>query len=147
MLVLLAFAATDTALGAESEDHGKYVLGGFIGGTNGHGSTDFTYAIEGGVNLNHQWSVGAVLEQAGGESDSTLFLVGMGWHPRGPGWRVQLGAGRKDPVEKHQWLARLGFAYEVLLEDHWFVKPYLAFDFIEESDNETVFGVYLGRTF
>ena len=127
--------------------HGNFALAGFIGSTRAHGHDEFTLAIEGGMHLNEKWSVGAVLERANREKDSTLALVGVGWHPVGPELRIQFGVGRKDPAGKEENVFRTGLGYEIELTNGWFVKPYLAVDFIENEDNERVYGFYIGRTF
>ena len=127
--------------------HSKYAIAGFIGSTHVHGEDEFTLGIEGGMNLNETWSIGAVVERAERERDSTLVLVGVGWHPIGPEFRIQLGVGRKDPAGKEENVFRAGLAYEVELRNRWFVKPYLASDFIDNEDTEIVYGFYFGRGF
>ena len=134
---------------AESEHGhaGRFAVAGFIGATRDHGKNEPTLGIEAGVNLSARWSVGAVVERADRERDSTLVLFGVGWHPLGPAFRLQLGAGRKDPSGKREAVIRAGMAYEIEVHERWFVKPYLALDFIENAEDEEVFGVYVGRGF
>ena len=130
----------------ESGGH-RYAIAGFVGSTHVGSEHEFTLGIEAGMNLSSQWSIGAVIERAERERDSTLLLVGVGWHPLGPALRFQLGLGRKDPSGKEETVVRTGVAYELELKEHWFLKPYLAIDFIDDEENEEVFGVYIGRTF
>ena len=44
-------------------------------------------------------------------------------------------------------VARAGLGYEFMLRDGWFVKSYVAVNFIENEDSEEVYGVYVGRAF
>jgi len=137
---------TGHVTGAEHEHH-RYAVAGFIGGTRVDSDNELTLGIEGGLHLNSKWSIGAVLERADRERDSTLVLLGVGWHPIGPALRLQLGLGRKDPRGTTETVLRTGVAYEMEIENGWFVKPYLAIDFIHNEDNEGVFGLYIGRGF
>jgi hypothetical protein len=143
----IGFAEEEGHSDGHGEGHGKYALAGFVGGTHGHGSTEFTYGIEAGMNLSDYWSIGAVLEQAERDRRSRLLLLGIGWHPSGGDWRIQLGLGRKNPVDDYENVLRLGLGYEFVLENHWFVKPYLALDFVEHDGREEIFGLYFGRSF
>ncbi len=153
----LLFFAAAVAVANESDQekheesahsgHGRYALAVFVGGTAVDEGSEFTLGIEGGMHLSERWSIGAVIERAERNQHSTLFLVGVGWHPFGPGFRAQLGVGRKDPRGKQENVLRAGFAWEAEIDNGWFVKPYLAQDFIENEDSETVYGVYIGRTF
>ena len=131
----------------EAGHHSKYAIAGFIGSTRAHGENEFTLGIEGGMNLSERWSVGVLLERAERERHSTLWLVGLGWHPFGPELRIQLGLGRKDPSGTTENMFRAAIGYELELKDRWFMKPYIAADFIENEDNEAVFGLYVGRGF
>ena len=145
-----AFAAPGNAQEHGDEHaagHGRYALAVFLGSTQVHGDGEFTVGVEGGINLNDKWSVGAVLERAERDRHSTLYLVGLGWHPLGPELRPQFGVGQKDPAGKHETVYRTGLACELELRDRWFVKPYLAVDFIDNEENEEVYGIYVGRAF
>jgi hypothetical protein len=130
----------------EEQEH-RYGVAAFLGGTRAEHGTEFTFGLEAGYVLNRSWSVGAVIERAERERHSTLFLVGVGWHPFGPGFRLQLGVGRKDPAGESQNVWRTALAYEFEVAHDWAVKPYLALDFIENEEDEEVFGVYIGRGF
>ena len=131
----------------EVESAHRWGVAGFIGATRVHGENEFTLGIEGGYSINPEWNVGAVVERSDRRRDTTLVLAGVGWHPFGPALRLQLGAGTKDPSGKRELVYRLGFGYEFELENSWVLKPYVAFDFIENEENEQVFGVYIGRGF
>jgi hypothetical protein len=132
---------------AHEETHHRYAVAGFVGSTRVGSDNEFTLGVEAGMHLNSKWSIGAVIERAERERHSTLVMVGVGWHPIGAALRFQLGLGRKDPSGKEETVVRTAVAYEIELRDRWFLKPYLAVDFIEDEENEEVFGVYIGRGF
>jgi hypothetical protein len=130
----------------DSNQH-RYVLAGFLGSTHVDGENESTLGVEGGYHISRVWSVGAVVERANRDRHSTLILAGVGWHPFDPALRFQLGAGVKDPSQSSELTIRLAVAYELEFETGWFIKPYLAADFIRNEDREVVFGAYLGRGF
>jgi hypothetical protein len=134
---------------AEAAEHhsSRFAVAGFIGATREHGRNEPTLGVEGGFNISETWSVGAVIERADRKRDSTLVLLGVGWHPFGPALRFQFGVGSKDPAGKRETVIRTGIAYEIELRERWFVKPYLALDFIEHAEDEEVLGVYIGKGF
>jgi hypothetical protein len=134
----------ETGGGAE---HHRFAIAGFVGATHVDSENELTLGVEGGFHLNSKWSLGAVVERADRVKHSTLVLVGLGWHPIGPAFRLQLGIGRKDPSGSTENVLRTGLAYEMEIENGWFLKPYLAVDFIDGEDDEGVFGLYIGRGF
>ena len=150
LAIICALLLVSTATSAEESEtghHSKYAIAGFVGATNEHGENEFTLGIEGSMMLSEHWSVGLLLERAERERHSSLWLVGLGWRPLGREFLLQVGVGRKDPAGKHENVLRTGIGYEVELEGGWFLSPYVAADFIENEDNETVFGLYVGRGF
>ena len=150
LAIICALLLVSTATSAEESEtghHSKYAIAGFVGATNVHGENEFTLGIEGGFNFHPNWSVGLLFERAERDRHSSLWLVGLGWHPFGPALRFQAGLGRKDPSGEHETVFRTAIGYELELENRCFLKPYIAADFIENEDNETIFGVYIGRGF
>ena len=132
---------------AEAESAHRWAIAGFVGATRVHGENESTLGLEGGYSVSPEWSIGAVVERSNRRRDTTLVLAGIGWHPFGPGLRLQLGVGTKDPSGTRELVYRLGFGYEFELENSWLLKPYIAVDFIENEENEQVFGLYIGRGF
>ncbi len=147
LLALLSASLPGHAEEENQHPHKKYAIAAFLGGTRVDSSNEFTVGVEAGYNINSTWSIGAVVERADREQHSTLFLLGLGWHPIGPALRLQLGAGRKDPSGHTETVVRTGVAYEFEMEHDWFIKPYIALDFISHEDNEQVFGIYIGKGF
>ena len=148
VLLLLCFAGAGVCEDHPgAAHHERYAIGLFVGSTREDDDDQFTLGVEAGYMINRNWSAGAVVERADRRRESTLYLAGLGWHPRGSALRVQVGVGRKDPAGNYETVYRLGVAYEFGVAQGWFVKPYLALDFIEHHDNEEVVGLYLGRAF
>ena len=148
LAMALPVAAQESASGHEAEGgHHKYGLAGFVGSTRVHGENEFTLGIEAGFNLSSTWSLGVVFERAERERDTSLLLAGIGWHPFGHALRFQLAAGIKDPSGTTEAVVRTGVGYEMEVDNGWFIKPYIAVDFINNEDTEGVFGLYIGRGF
>jgi hypothetical protein len=147
LVALLSASLPGHAEEEKQHPHKKYAIAAFLGSTRVDSSNEFTVGVEAGYSINSNWSIGAVLERAERSQHSTLFLLGLGWHPIGPALRLQLGAGRKDPSGHAETVVRTGVAYELELEHDWFIKPYIALDFISHEDNEQVFGIYIGKGF
>ena len=148
LFIALPSAAQQETHGHEADGgHHQYAVAGFIGSTRAHGENEFTLGVEFGYHLNSRWSIGAVFERAERERHTSLLLAGVGWHPFGPALRFQLAAGIKDPSGTTEAVLRTGVGYEMELDNGWFIKPYLAADFISNEDTEGVFGLYIGRGF
>lgn len=150
LVALGCIGSGSTALAVETHgaaEHPRFMLALFLGATRADARNEPTLGFEAGYRIDDHWSAGMVVERADRERDSTLVLGGVGWHPTGSGWRLQLGIGRKDPREERETVVRTGLAYEFEFGRGWALKPYLARDFIDEEEDETVFGLYFGRAF
>ncbi len=147
LMFSIANMGVANATEAETEHgHPQNAMALFLGATHAHGENEPTIGLELGRNLNDTWSVGGVIEQTDRGKETTLMLIGVGWHPH-QRMRLQLAVGRKDPSGSHENVMRTAITYEHELGHHWFVKPYLAYDFIEHEEDEPVFGLYIGRLF
>ncbi|MEE4361132.1 MAG: hypothetical protein V2I63_06365 [Pseudomonadales bacterium] len=150
LATLLCIAAPAPVVAAESHEEaaeGRVAVAVFLGATRADERNEPTLGFEAGYRIDEHWSVGAVVERADREQDSTLLLAGVGWHPFGAGPRIQLGIGRKDPRGVEETVVRTGLAYEFELTGGWALQPYLARDFLDDEEDETVFGLYFGRNF
>ena len=131
----------------QHEEHGhKWAIGLFIGLTRAHSDNESTLGIELERILSPKWSIAGLVERADRNEDSTLLMALVGWRP----WRgltLQLGAGRKDPGNEREVVYRTGMSYEFELAPTWVLKPYIAVDFIQNEEDEEVFGFYIGKLF
>lgn len=147
LAIAIASIGAANATEIESEHgHPKNAIGLFLGATHAHGENEPTAGLEIGRNLNEDWSAGLMFEQTDRGKETSLILAGVGWHPSK--WvRMQLAVGRKNPSGKHENVLRTALAYEYEIGHNWFIKPYLAYDFIEHEEDEPVFGFYIVRMF
>lgn len=147
VLLMASLSSLVNASDKEDEelDH-RWGVGLFLGATHVKGHNESTLGLELGYVINKDWSVGVVAERSERERDTTLLLAGVGWHPW-HGLRFQLGAGRKDPAGKQENVIRTAVTYDWEFAPTWVLKPYFAFDFIENEETEEVFGFYFGKLF
>ena len=128
------------------EDHGKHALAAFLGVTQEHGENLETLGIEYRYIINKYWSVGGVIERAEREKDSTLVIVFAHLWPY-KGLFLGAGVGRKDPGDERENVLRGTIGYEFELGKGWSFAPQANLDFIENEENEEVYGIALGKRF
>ena len=144
----ISFSAKASDAG-EHEHHGKgnrWGIALFLGGTEAHSEWEATAGIELEYLIDDKWSVAALWEQTDGEDDPTLWMGLVGFRPYHK-VGLQAGIGTHEVGEHSETAYRLAIDYEFLLSPTWFLKPYAAYDFIENSENEPVLGVYIGKLF
>ena len=148
-----ANASGEQGGGEHSEEHHegghhKYFGSVFLGATKVHDEHESTLGIEFGINLNRYWSTAFLIERSDREKDTTLWLAQLELHPTAnQRLRFVAGVGRKDPSGEEENVGRLGIGYEIPFSGSSFVKPFIARDFIENHDDEDVYGLYVGRGF
>lgn len=128
------------------EAHHKHALGLFVGVTQEDDENLSTLGIEYSYRINRLWTVGAVIERADRESDSTLAIAFVHFWP----WKGLFlggGVGRKDPAEERENTARASLGYEWEFGGGWLINAQANLDFIENHDREEVFGIVFGRQF
>jgi hypothetical protein len=130
----------------EEEAHRRHTLGVFLGVTHEGGENHGTIGIEYAYRIKPLWSIGALVERADREKESTLLLGFVTLHPY-KGWLLSGGLGRKDPSERRENAARIGIGYEFELAGGWAITPQVSVDFIEDEENEEVVGVGFYKLF
>lgn len=150
-MVLLVVVMPTTAVASEEtngeeEFHRRHALGIFLGVTREESESLETIGIEYAYRFHQNWSVGAVAERADREKDSTLVIAFVDLHPY-KGWFLRGGVGRKDPAGKEENTARIGIGYEFELAGGWAIVPQVSKDFIEDEEDEEVFGVGFYKLF
>ena len=128
------------------EENGRHTLGVFLGITREHDHDRETIGIEYSYRINRNWSVGALVERAEREKSSTLTNVFIHFWPT-EFLYIGAGFGRKDPGEERQHTGRVTLGYEIELGKSWSLSPQANVDFIEDEENEEVFGLVFGRRF
>jgi hypothetical protein len=128
------------------ESHGKHALALFLGVTHEHGENLETIGIEYSYRLNKLWSLGGVIERAEREKDSTLAIAFAHLWPY-KGLFLGAGIGQKDPGDKRENVLRGTIGYEFELGRGWSIAPQANLDFIENEENEEVYGIAFGKRF
>lgn len=143
-----AIADESQSQGTQSgeEDQGKHALAAFLGVTHEHGENLETLGIEYSYRINKSWSIGGVIERAEREKDSTLALLFAHLWPY-KGLFLGAGVGRKDPGDERENVLRGTIGYEFELGKGWSFAPQANLDFIENEENEEVYGIALGKRF
>lgn len=131
---------------ASEETHRKHVLGLFAGVTREHGENLDTLGIEYSYRFAERWSVGGVVERADREQNSTLIIAFVHFFPYKELF-VGAGFGRKDPGDERQNTVRATLGYEFVLRGGWIIAPQANVDFIENEENEEVYGIAFGKQF
>ena len=149
-MFLFSLPAAAVASEAGEESHGepeyRHDLSVFLGATRAEGENLETAGIEYAYRINKNWKVGALVERAVRVSDSTLVIAFASFHPY-KGWFIGGGLGRKDPGPDRENTARLSFGYEFELGGGWLLSPQVHRDFIENEEDEEVFGFAIGKEF
>ncbi len=148
MFFFLLPAAVASESGEESHGELEYrhSLSVFLGATRAEGENLETAGIEYGYRLNKNWIVGVLVERAVRVSDSMLVIASASFHPY-KGWFIGGGLGRKDPGPDRENTARLSFGYDFEFGGGWLLSPQIHKDFIENEEDEEVFGLAIGRNF
>ena len=128
------------------EHHGRNNLGLFLGITREHGHNRETIGIEYSYRISKTWSVGAVVERAERDQDSTLAIVFVHLWPT-EFLYLGFGVGRKDPGEERENTLRGTIGYEFELGRGWSISPQANIDVIEDEDNEEVYGLVFAKRF
>ncbi len=134
---------------AHQEDEGhhyRHSLAVFGGVTREHGENLETLGIEYSYRLNDNWSMGAVIERAEREKNSTLAIVFVHLWPY-RGLFLGVGVGRKDPGDERETTYRATIGYEFDLGNGWVIAPQANLDVIENHENEEVYGMAIGKEF
>jgi hypothetical protein len=129
--------------GGHHELH-KNHLAVFVGWTHAEGEDEPTIGLDYERRLNERFGVGAVIDYAGGDLESTIIAPALFLHA-GP-W-VLLGAvGNEHAEGEDEIVYRLGLSYQIEAGD-WTIAPGVNFDKVEDHETKEVFGVGIGRGF
>jgi hypothetical protein len=137
--------ASEEMHGEEEAEH-KHVLGIFLGVTREESEDLETMGIEYAYRISRLWSVGALVERADREKDSTLILAVVTLRPY-RGWFLSGGIGKKDPGDERETTTRIGIGYEFEFAGGWAIAPQVNKDFIENEEDEEVYGITFSKLF
>lgn len=151
-LVFVPAYATDEPLAdaerelAGYEIYGKNALAVFLGVTREDGDNLETFGIEYSYRISQLWSIGGGIERADREKDSTLAIAFAHLWPY-RGLFLGAGIGWKDPGGHTESVFRGTVGYEFELSKGWSIAPSANLDVIEETENEEVYGIAIGKRF
>jgi hypothetical protein len=128
------------------ESHSKHALALFAGVTKEDGEYLDTLGIEYAYRVDEKWSLGAVIERADRDKNSTLVIAFAHYWPY-KGLFLGLGLGRKDPGDERENTARVTIGYEFELKGGWSIAPQANLDVIKNHENEEVYGIAFGKRF
>lgn len=138
------------ALAADQEEEevpeNRHAIGVFVGATHAHDEYLETLGLEFGYFLSKNLEIGALIERAVREDDSTLVIAWASYRVFG-NFSIGAGVGRKDPGPDRQNTLRLFLAYDHEINERWSLEPQFAVDFIEDEENEEVLGIAIVRRF
>lgn len=134
------------AVASEEKRHHRNHLSVFAGATHAEGSDEATIGLEYEYRLNERFGVGALLDHAGGDLDSTIVAGVVFFHPY-EGLLLLAAAGNEHTHHGDELVLRAGIGYEFELGAGWTLTPLLNFDFVEHEETKEVYGVSIGRHF
>lgn len=147
----MLFLCVQSSLADEHDAEGgeakkRNAIGLFIGATQREGEYLETLGIEYGRFVSESVEVGALVERAVKEDNSTLLLAFVSFRPY-KGWFLGGGFGRKDPGSEARNTVRLSIGYDFEVSPEWSIEPQLHLDIIEDEEDEEVLGVAIVRRF
>ena len=90
------------------------------------------------------FGVGALVDYAGGDLDSTIVAGVAFLHPY-KGLVLLGAAGNENTHHGDEFLVRLGIGYDFELSGGWTLGPLLNFDFVEDEETKEMFGIVVGK--
>ena len=144
MVMLGLMMMSEPGLADEDEGHHRNHLSLFVGATHAEGNDEATVGLEYEYRLNEQFGVGALLDHAGGDVDSTIVAGAVFFHPY-EGLLLLAAAGNEHTHHGDELVLRAGIGYEFEIGDGWTLTPLLNFDFVENEETKEVYGISIGR--
>jgi hypothetical protein len=127
----------------EPHEHGKNVVGLFLGVTDEGREEAETLGIEYARHLTEAFGIALVAEFARGDLDYAVYAVPLVYH-KGP-WAFWVGPGVEDADEGSEYLTRVGFeyAFEVGAIE---IAPQINVDFLD-GEEVVVAGLLFAKRF
>jgi len=134
------------AFGQHEEDHQghKHHVAMFLGNThNYHGEDAFTVGLDYEFRLHSLLGIGALIDHATEDIDSTVAGVGLFGHP----WRdlrVLVAAANEHHHGENEFVVRVGAMYDFSLAG-WSIAPTVNVDLLEDGEENWIYGFAFGR--
>ena len=149
MVVLLVSLLATVPAFAQHEDaaHGghKHHISVFLGNTHDyHGEDAFTVGLDYEYRLTDLFGIGALIDQAGGDIESTVAGLALFVHPC-TNARLFAVAANEHSHGHDEYITRLGVNYDIHVSS-WTLSPIVEVDFLEHGEN-WIYGLGFGRGF
>ena len=129
----------------EGQEH-RHHLSVFIGATHAEGADEPTVGVDYEYRLTPKVGVGALVDHAGGDLDSTIVAGVLFFHPH-EGLMLLAAAGNENTDHGDEFISRAGIGYEFELHEGWTLTPQLNFDFVKDEETKEVYGIGIGKAF
>ena len=145
---LVTAAEPEHAVDAHGGGHHahKHHVAAFFGNTHDHHGEDaFTVGLDYEFRLNNLLAIGALIDHATGDIDSTVAGAALFIHP----WRDLrlLAAGANEHRHSEdEFIVRVGAAYDIAVSG-WTVSPIVQADLLLDGEENWVYGFGVGRGF
>jgi len=125
-----------------------FVGGGFERDKHGHEENAFAIGLEYEIQFSDRWGAGVDVESLSGSDThrSWVMAIPVSYHPNEK-WRLFAGPGMEFGDKEDKYLARLGIAYEIPLNERWTASPEFLADFVEGGATTFVLGIAIGYGF
>jgi hypothetical protein len=147
VLAVLAALAAAPAFGQHEEAHHghKHHVALFLGNTHDdHGEDAFTVGLVYEYRLTELFGLGAMVDRAGGDIESTLAGGVVYLHPL-KNTRLAVVAANEHRDGEDEFVVRVGLDYDIHVFG-WDLSPVIEVDLLEHGEN-WIYGVGLGRGF
>jgi len=142
----IVVAVTAGAGRVHAEEH-KNVVELFLGGTTDEEETAFSLGLTYERRIIPSFGVGLLSEWVAGDAREVILGFPLFVHPyRGLRFLVAPGIDFETGEGSHEFLLRLGGAYEFEITEHWSIVPEVNGDFVD-GDKLLVWGVSFGYGF
>jgi len=95
--------------------------------------------------IGEKWGLGALVDRAEGDLESTVWAAGLFAHPTDD-WTILVAPGFEHAHGEKEFLTRVGVGYNVPFEK-FTLTPGVYLDMISGGETVTVVGVGIGRGF
>jgi hypothetical protein len=136
----------------------RHVVALFLGATDEKGhDAEFTQGLEYAYRVSPSWSVGVMVEYAGGDLRNAVGVVPFYWFPHagwyflaGPGIEFHNGRGTDshggEDKDEEFFIVKIGAGYEFELGERFLLAPNYNLDFVD-GEQVSVYGLSFGIKF
>ena len=143
LICLLAFTP---AVMAEEEPHRLTLFGGVTQDRSNTSETGATVGLAYSYRFDPLWSIGGLLDYAGGDIDAWIIGVPLKVFPWA-GWFLLLAPGLEFGDSETSFMTRIGTGYDFELGHEWSLAPEFYVDLNRVEGTKWVYGLALSRGF